>query len=114
MRSDGDVQGSQAMKTRQGHLQGRQSRVQGQSFSCFICFIVSEQLLSFPLQHGSFISKMAVLSSNFQTTFVEGELRWKKTEWVETEAVLARAVLLVSILHIGHLLKSSFGKEIFT
>ena len=56
---------------------------------------------------------MAVLSSNFQTTFVEGELRWKKTEWVETEAVLARAVLLVSILHIGHLLKSSFGKEIF-
>ena len=41
---------------------------------------------------------MAVLSSNLQTTFVEGELRWKKTEWVETEAVLATAILFVSVL----------------
>ena len=68
------------------------------SHSAALSISLSNNSYSFPLQHGSFISKMAVLSSNLQTTFVEGELRWKKTEWVETEAVLATAILFVSVL----------------
>lgn len=81
------------------------------NFSYFIYYIVLKWPLLFHLQLGSLISKMTVLSSNFQTALLEGEERRKEREWVETEAALARALQLISVLYIGHLLKSSFGKK---